>query len=157
MAQYVSDLFFVNHNSAMNTSWEINTLKLYKSLTLMEINNTLYKIICYVGHQGPYAFTNENRESKTILKLKAMHRSCRVDIFFMNNSKGTIYMMKYMPCFKTCDQCLRIAQRAARRWRDKRRSERALPVAMALHKRLGAESTIHCVQEDIMRLVCAYL
>ncbi|MFO0006839.1 MAG: hypothetical protein ACK559_37555, partial [bacterium] len=65
--------------------------------------------------------------------------------------------MKYMPCFKTCDQCLRIVQRAARRSRDKRLSERAQPVAMALHKMLGAESTIHCVPEVIMRLVCAYL
>lgn len=150
-AQLVDETFLV---MSTESARPITSYKVYMTTGLMEINKTLYKIICFVGHNGPYEF-GEN--PSMLLKLKAIHRSCRVDIYYVGNRKGTVYVMKYLPLFKTCDQCLGIVQRSARRWLEGRRSERALPVAMALHARLGAKSTIQCVQEDIMRLVCAYL
>jgi hypothetical protein len=156
-AQHVDDSFAVNHLMSTDTTCHIQSYKVYRTLALMEINRALFKIICYVGHNGPYEFRDGESDTKTVLKLKAIHRSCRVDIFYVGNSKGTVYVMKYLPCYKTCDQCLSAVQRHARRWRDKRRSERALPVAMALHRRLGAAARIAVLQEDIVRLVCAYI
>ena len=150
-AQLVDETFLV---MSSDSARPITSYKIYRGAGLMEINKTLYKIICFVGHNGPYEFADN---PSMILKLKAIHRSCRVDIYYVGNRKGTVYVMKYMPLFKTCDQCLGIVQRSARRWLDRRRSERALSVAMALHARLGVRSTIHCVQEDILRLVCSYL
>jgi len=152
-AQHVSQTF--SHLMSLDAVTSIATFKIYKTLSLIQVNGAIYKIICYVGHDEPYEFTH-NRPH-VLLRLKAVYRSCRVDIFYVGNKKGTVYLMKYMPCFKTCDQCLLVVQRAARRWLSKLASKRALPVAMALHKRLGVRSTIHCVQEDILRLVCAYL
>jgi len=148
----------VDHTASHDMHWPLQTCRLYRSMALAEMNGILYKIICYVNRDGPYAFmTDDHVPAPTMMKLKAIHRSCRVDIFYVAKAMGTVYVMKYMPCYKTCGQCLGIVQRAARRWRDNRRSKRALAVAMALHKRLGQNSTIHCVQEDIVRLVCAYL
>ena len=152
-AQHVSQSF--SHLMTLEAATLISSFRLYKSLSLMQVNGAAYKIICYVGHDGPYDFA-DNRPH-VLLRLKAVYRSGRVDIFYVGNKKGTVYLMKYMPCFKTCDQCLLIAQRAARRWLSKQSSRRALPVAMALHKRLGKNAAIQCLQEDILRLVCGLL
>lgn len=158
-AQYVDDSFTLNetsmnHLSTLDGIKPISSIKLYRTLGAMEINRDLFRILCYVGHDTPHFLQNA---STILLKMRALYKSNRVDIFYLGNRTGTIYICRYMPCYKTCSQCLCVIQRRIKHWLIDRKNDKMLNFALGLHSRLGENSSIMKMKVDILILIDNFL
>ena len=135
----------------------ITSLKLYKNLGLVEVNKDLFKVLCYVSTVGiKKSFDLKlHYKNQMFYKMQALYRSNRVDIFYIGNSLGTVYMCRYMPIYKTCNQCLRMVETQVKDWL---RRKKILVFLMGAHARLGQESSVKYLTDDILMTVnkCFY-
>lgn len=153
--QHVDENFSFVENDETQCSLDsirpISSLTLYKKLGLVEINKDLYKVVCYVS-TGSFDL-KLHYKNQVFFKMQALYRSNRVDIFYIGNALGTVYMCRYMPIFKTCNQCLNLVERHIKHWLRKRKM---LVFLMGTHVRLGKESIVKTLTEDTLMTLNKY-
>jgi hypothetical protein len=82
-------------------------------------------------------------------------------LFFGSNWRGrtglfqnSVVFDKFLPCWKTCLQCVMQIQRYTKR---RIRNRKILPFVMGLHRRVGNASVVEMLGSDLTEKICSML